>query len=121
MFTLAPKDRFTYPVTVETITTNGAIRKDKFTVTFKRLSTEEVTDRIARIMAASVEGVEVAVQNARELAHEVVLDWQDVINDGVPVPFSTEALSQALDIHPVPTSIATAWIEAVNGGAKRKN
>jgi len=122
MFKLAPSDRFTYPVTVETIVNGGATRKDKFSVTFARLSTTEVTDWVDRIIEAGREGTETAVQTARDLAHKVVLDWQEVLgDDGTPVPFSTDMLSQALEIHPFPTSIASAWLEAVNGGAKRKN
>ena len=122
MFKLAPNASFTYPVKVETITNGGAVRKDTFTVTFKRLSTSEVTDWITRFTDSSRESPEAAIQTARELAHAVVQDWSDITSlDGSPLSFSTDALSQALDVHPVPTAIASAWLEAVNGGAKRKN
>jgi hypothetical protein len=122
MFKLAPANSFTYPVIVEQVSNGGAARKDKFTATFKRLSTQEVTNWMERMVDASQDGYEAQTQVARELCHEVMEGWHDVTDvDGGPVPFSTDALTQALDIHPVAISIATAWVDAMRGGAKRKN
>lgn len=122
MFVLAPTQTFTYPVTVEIIGNGGAIRKDKFTATFKRLDTTQVTNWMTRITEASREGAEAQTLLSRELAQEVVVDWSDVSDaNGTEIPFSSDMLSQALDIHPTPIAIASAWVDAINGGAKRKN
>ncbi|MEN9671434.1 MAG: hypothetical protein RL018_1711 [Pseudomonadota bacterium] len=122
MFKLANNESFTYPVTVEVNSNGGAIRKDKFTATFKRLGTSEVTTWVDRLVEAGRQGLDSLFQTQRELAQEVVINWQDVVgDDGAPVTFSPERLAEALEIHPVPSSIANAWMEAVSGGAKTKN
>jgi hypothetical protein len=122
MFVLAQTQSFTYPVTVEVISNGGAVKRDKFTATFKRLDTTQVTNWMTRITEASREGAEAQTQLSRELAQDVVIDWSDVVDaNGTPIPFSADMLSAALDIHPTPVAIASAWVEAINGGAKRKN
>lgn len=122
MFKISQSNTFTYPVSVDTIIDGGRVQKQNFIATFRRPATEEVTSWKARIVQASSETHEAYTQCQRELAHAVMDGWSDVRDaDGNEVPFSTAALTQILDIHPVPFSIANAWIEAVNGGAKAKN
>lgn len=122
MFKLAQSDNYRFPIPVETIAESGAARKESFTGVFRRIPSDDVTNWIARINEANRQGVEAAVEVSRELAHGLLTDWDDIRDaNGEKIPFSREALNQVLDIHPLPISIASAWVDAVNGGAKRKN
>jgi hypothetical protein len=122
MFNFSQSQTFTYPVTVETLNDGGRVTKQTFNAVFKRLNTTEVTNWQSRIAEASAQGQQALTDTARELALDVVDGWSDVREStGDLIPFSTPMLNSMLDIHPVPFSIASAWIEAVNGGAKRKN
>lgn len=122
MFKLAQSEHYKYPVTVEMVGESGAARKDTFSVVFRRLPTEQVTHWVTRLQEANRESADEAIQVSRELAQDTVIGWSDVRDAGnEDIAFSASALSQALDVHPVPLSIATAWLESVNGGTKRKN
>lgn len=122
MFKLAQSDSYKYPIPVEMIGESGAARKENFTGVFRRIPSDEVTNWVARINEAHREGVEASVEVSRELAHSLLSDWDDIRDaNGEKISFSKEALNQVLDIHPLPIAIASAWIESVNGGAKRKN
>jgi|GEM_PF-689945 len=122
MFKISQANSFTYPVSVDMNGDGGRIQKQNFVATFRRLTTEEVSNWKARIVSASQETHEAFLQCQRDLAHEVMEGWNDVRDgNGDEALFSSSALTQMLDIHPVPASIMSAWLEAVNGGAKAKN
>jgi len=122
MFKLRQKETFTYPVAVESVGDGGVKRKDSFNAEFKRLSTTEVGAWVSRIGEAQGTSAEEAMDAAKTLAREVVVGWSDVREEtGGEIEFTLANLNQMLEIHPLPLSIAFAWLEAVNGGAKRKN
>ena len=123
MFKISQSNTYTYPVVVDTVVDGGRIQKQSFVATFRRLTTEEVTNWKARIVQSAGENHEAYTQCQRDLAHSVVEGWNNDVREasGDEVLFSTAALSQMLDIHPVPYAIGNAWLESVNGGAKAKN
>jgi len=56
------------------------------------------------------------------VAREIVVGWEGVVDDEKqPVPFSPSGLDMFLDMPMVAATVVTAYMEAVSGGAKRKN
>lgn len=122
MFKVAQSNSYKYPVSVDMISESGNTQKNSFTGVFRRLPSEEVTRWISQIHEANREGSVEAVEISCKVARELLVDWEDIRDaDNEKIPFSADALNQILSIHPLPISIASAWLESVHGGTKRKN
>lgn len=111
MFIISQKDTFTWPVQVE-IPGEGKAIKAQFTAEFRRLP----QSRMDEILAADTP------PSDAELVREVMVGWKDVKDEaGTELEFNQVNLAQLLEVTGMRAIIGRAFMEAMLGGAKRKN
>lgn len=118
MFVINQSPTFKWPVTFKLPADGG--KHDSFPVTLvlKRLPQSE----IKALTAGATEANPDLVSTDEAFARAVLAGWEGVVDDEKkPVDFTPHALEQFLDIPLVASTIALAYLEAIQGGLKRKN
>lgn len=111
MFVVSQKDTFTWPVQIE-VPGEGKALKSQFTAEFKRLPQSRMDDFLTPETAPRDE----------DLVREVMVGWKDVKDEaGAELEFNPVNLNLLLEVAGMRRAIALAFIEAMLGGAKRKN
>lgn len=116
-------DAFPYSVLIPQIDANGRRQTPPVEFRFKRLTQEDYQDVVKRAEQVREESGSLDAQTDQIM--DLVDGWKerDVIGaDGEPIPFSRDVIRQMLNECPGAfPAIITAFIEAWQGGAKRKN
>lgn len=111
MFVISQKDTFTWPVPIE-IPGEGKAAKSQFTAEFKRLPQSRMDVLLTPDTAPTDD----------ELVREVMVGWKEIKDEaGVDLEFNPVNLSRLLEVTGMRRAIALAFMEAMLGGAKRKN
>lgn len=147
-FVINQSASFKYPVTLPKLQDDGSITRHKVTISFKRLSSDEIGDfnqrdfdpvgfaevlervggdkEMAGIIhyAESVKsgkGTKRVAEMVDDLM-QVMADWQDVANEEGPMTFNRDNLEALLQYsQPAYRAILEAFREATGGEGKRKN
>lgn len=116
-----PSATFPYTVRIPFIDANGRQQSPSVEFIFKRLTQEAYEDVAKRADRVREEYSSLDAQTDQIM--ELVDGWKDVIGtDGEPEPFNRDALRQLLnEFSSAFPAIINAYIEAWQGGAKRKN
>lgn len=116
-------DSFPYSVLIPQIDANGRRQTPSVELRFKRLTQEDYADVVRRAEQVREESGSLDAQTDQIM--DLVDGWKekDVVGpDGEPITFSREVMRQMLNECPGAfPAIITAFIEAWQGGAKRKN
>lgn len=111
MFVITQKNTFTWPVEFQ-IPGDGKPIKGQITAEFKRVPQSRM-DAILQPETAPSDD---------ELAREVLTGWKDVKDEaGEELEFNAVNLNQLLEVAGMRRAICIAYLEAMMGGAKRKN
>lgn len=147
-FVISQSSSFKYPVTLPKLQEDGSITRHKVTVSFKRLSSDEINDfnqkdfdpvgfaevlervggdkELAGVIhyaeaVKSGKGTKRVAEMVDDLM-QIMADWQDVANDAGPMTFNRDNLELLLQYSaPAYRAILEAFREAVSGEGKRKN
>lgn len=112
MFKITQATTYTWPVQVELPIDGGRTEKANFDAEFKRLTQSRIDEIRGMIEREEIRDV--------DLVRETLVGWSGVVDGDGPVPFSSQALDQLLDIPTVASSIVLALFQSLTG-AKRKN
>jgi hypothetical protein len=129
-FVLKQKPTYTWPL-VLIIPNAGKKERHAFDAIYNRLPQSRIDELIelARVteqinrgrVAVTDEQEEPEKFITRDVAREVMAGWNDVVDDkGEPVPFTTSALDQLLEIPTVADQIVRGFFASIDA-AKRKN
>lgn len=147
-FVINQSGSFKYPVTLPKLQDDGSITRHKVHFTFKRLTTDELSDyqqndldlsRLPDALAQANGDKELAFvlmdiedrksgkrgKRAEDLADDlmtIVCGWEDVANEEGPMEFCRANLEALLQFSaPAYRAIKEAFREAASGDGKRKN
>lgn len=106
MFTLELSDTYYREVTLHLADEDGRTKAFTFDVQFKRLSTDEHAALMKRVADERMSDAQVAA--------EIVVGWRKVFTgQGVPRPFTPEALQLMLQINGAGTAICKSYLDSV--------
>lgn len=121
MFVLTDDLTFWWPVTVYVPDTKtpGRLVGQTFDVKFKSLAADRARELKAQFDA--LEGSDQRDAHQDWLATEVTVDWRKIVDENKEeIPFSSEALSRALQYSWFRIGIYNAWTDATWGSPKTK-
>jgi hypothetical protein len=108
MFKLSANPRYSWPVSVEIPADGGTYDEAAFTVVFRRGTVEEYQALYKRMETGEL--------NFVDAAKEVVLGWDEVVDDGgEPIAFTPQALDGMLQVPRVAEAIFWAYIRSASG------
>ena len=111
MFVIDQKDTFTWPVEFE-VPGDGKPAKGQITAEFKRVPQSRM-DAILDPETAPTDDA---------LARDVLAGWKEVKDEsGAELEFNAVNLNRLLEVAGMRRAICIAFLEAMMGGAKRKN
>jgi hypothetical protein len=97
----------------------GATMEQSFTVKFRALTRKQGDEFEAMILDLPTSEQD---QRKHDFLKEIVLDWDESVVDEAksPVPFSSEALDQAMQMNWFLTAVYRAYSDSLNGGKARR-
>lgn len=109
-------DTYWYPVSVELTDKEGKKQRFKFDAEFVRLPQDEITELFRKR-----EEDEVALKDI-EVLERVFRGWRGIgMADGRPLDVNEDNRDKLLNLHPVPSSITSAYLKSLGFEARAKN
>lgn len=109
MFKLAPSDSYKCAIQVEL----PGGEKHTFDALFRRFEQSQVDDLYQQLAENAI--------SEDELVKKVLVGWDKVSDeDGTPLDFTAHNLERLLEVFPMRSTLATAWVDSLTG-AREKN